>query len=111
MAMAERNATVSRNKLVRRALEAGVAAVWLVGSAGALQAQSAGGAIEGTVRSLADRMPEVAVWLSPNGLPTATTLSPTRAVALLPSRARFQASAGWNPRTALCSLRGRPVAD
>jgi len=55
--MAERNTAVSLHKLVRRTLEAGVAAVWLVGSTGALQAQSVGGAIEGTVRSAADSLP------------------------------------------------------
>ncbi|MGB5672912.1 MAG: hypothetical protein WBO43_00045, partial [Gemmatimonadota bacterium] len=55
--MAERNATVSRSILVRRALRLGVAAVWFVGGAGALQAQSTGGAIEGTVRSASDSLP------------------------------------------------------
>ena len=67
--MAERDTAVSRHKLVRRALEAGVAAVWLVGSAGALHAQSAGGAIEGTVRSSADSLPVRQATVQVTGTP------------------------------------------
>ena len=67
--MAERDIAVSRHKLVRRALEAGVAAVWLVGSAGALHSQSAGGAIEGTVRSSADSLPVRQATVQVTGTP------------------------------------------
>ncbi len=37
------------------------------------------------LRPTAETMPEVTVWLKPNGLPMATTKSPTRSWSLLPS--------------------------
>ncbi|MEK6254984.1 MAG: TonB-dependent receptor, partial [Gemmatimonadales bacterium] len=48
---------MSRLIVVRRALQLGVAAVWLIGGAGGLQAQSTGGTIEGTVLSASDSLP------------------------------------------------------
>ncbi len=67
--MAERNARVSRFIVIRRALQLGVAAIWLVGGAGALQAQSTGGAIEGTVLSASDSLPVRQATVQVTGTP------------------------------------------
>jgi iron complex outermembrane receptor protein len=69
MAMAKRKATVSRFIFVRWALNLGVAAAWLAGGTGSLQAQSAGGAIEGTVRSVADSLPVRQATVQVTGTP------------------------------------------
>ncbi len=67
--MAKRKATVSRFIFVRWALNLGVAAAWLAGGTGSLQAQSAGGAIEGTVRSVADSLPVRQATVQVTGTP------------------------------------------
>ncbi|MNV28791.1 hypothetical protein D3C71_1199940 [compost metagenome] len=46
------------------------------------------------LRPTAETMPEVTVWLKPNGLPMATTKSPTRSWSLLPSGSAVSLSAG-----------------
>lgn len=67
--MAERSTTVSRLIVVRRALQLGASVAWLIGGAGSLLAQSTGGAIEGTVRSVADSLPVRQATVQVTGTP------------------------------------------
>ncbi|MCW0422740.1 hypothetical protein NB713_000683 [Xanthomonas sacchari] len=45
------------------------------------------------LRPIAETMPEVTVWVKPNGLPMAATKSPTRSLSLSPRRISVRLSA------------------